>query len=341
MRDFFQPTPLTPERPIGAAGPSRSEPIRFSLADVPERERLTRFGEFYASLGARCDVELLRDVPFEVDFTVQKLPGLMLMSGTRHGSRTHRSTTDGTDDVGLLVNLGGLYFMSQGRREIVIEEGEATLVSLADPGTFVHQPPGDVLALRFPRAQLASLSSGVEDGLLQRIPRQNPALRLLRDYVDVAWGKQSIVGRELQPLFVSHIYDLMALAIWAPRDAAESACGRGLRAARLDVIKQDIIRNLGRSDLSLTTLAARHGCTPRFIQRLFETEGTTFTDYVLAQRLACAHRLLSDPRRAAEKIAAIAYDAGFGDLSYFNRAFRRHYGAAPSEIRLSARRLDA
>ena len=339
MRDFLQPTLPTPEKFVGATA-SGSGPVRFSLTGVPERERLTRFGEFYASLGARCDVEFLPDVPFEVDFTMQKLPGLMLMSGTRHGSRTHRSTTDGTDDLGLLVNLGGLYFISQGGREIAIEEGEATLVSLADLGIFVHQPPGDVLALRFPRAQLASLSSGVEDCLLRRIPRETPALRLLQDYVDVAWRKQTIAGREVQPLFVSHIYDLMTLAI-GTRDAADSGRGRGLRAARLDVIKQDIAKNLNRPDLSLAALAARHCCTPRFIQRLFETEGTTFTEYLLTQRLARAHHMLSDPRRTAEKIANVAYDVGFGDVSYFNRAFRRQYGAAPSEIRVSARRLDS
>jgi AraC-like DNA-binding protein len=32
-------------------------------------------------------------------------------------------------------------------------------------------------------------------------------------------------------------------------------------------------------------------------------------------------------------ITAIAFDAGFGDLSYFNRTFRRRYGATPSDIR--------
>jgi AraC-like DNA-binding protein len=106
-----------------------------------------------------------------------------------------------------------------------------------------------------------------------------------------------------------------------------------LRAARLHAIKQDIARNINHPDLSVTTLAARHGCTPRFVQRLFETEGTTFTDYVLVQRLARAHRMLTDPRRAGDKISSIALDAGFADLSYFNRAFRQCYGDTPSGIR--------
>ncbi|WP_456732706.1 helix-turn-helix domain-containing protein [Bradyrhizobium sp. USDA 3364] len=28
-------------------------------------------------------------------------------------------------------------------------------------------------------------------------------------------------------------------------------------------------------------------------------------------------------------MSAVAFEVGFGDLSYLNRAFRRHYGAAP------------
>jgi transcriptional regulator GlxA family with amidase domain len=135
------------------------------------------------------------------------------------------------------------------------------------------------------------------------------------------------------------VYDLMAVTVGATRDATEVAQSRGVRAARLHAIKQDIARNLDRSDLSVNTLTDRHRCTPRFLQRLFETEGTTFTEYVLAQRLTRAHRMLLDPRRDSEKISGIAYDCGFGDVSYFNRVFRRHYGAAPSDVRAQARQV--
>ena len=106
---------------------------------------------------------------------------------------------------------------------------------------------------------------------------------------------------------------------------------------KLHAIKQDIAKNLARADLSVAALAERHNCTPRFLQRLVEADGTTLTEYVLTQRLARAHRLLIDPRRDGHKISAVAYDCGFGDLSYFNRVFRRHYRAAPSDVRAHAR----
>lgn len=35
-------------------------------------------------------------------------------------------------------------------------------------------------------------------------------------------------------------------------------------------------------------------------------------------------------------ISVTAYEVGFGDISYFNRAFRKRYGVAPSDIRKEA-----
>ncbi len=66
---------------------------------------------------------------------------------------------------------------------------------------------------------------------------------------------------------------------------------------------------------------------------LFDGTGTSFSSFVLAQRLARAWRMLAGSRHAEQTISAIAYACGFGDLSYFNRAFRRAFGATPSDIR--------
>jgi AraC-like DNA-binding protein len=159
------------------------------------------------------------------------------------------------------------------------------------------------------------------------------ALRLLTDYIGIAQQHDVIASFELQRLFIDHVYDLIALSVGATRDAAEDAQDCGLRAARLHAIKQDIARRVGEPGLSVTRLAGQHGLTPRYVQRLFETAGTTFTEYVLEQRLMQAHRILSDPRREGSKICAVAYACGFGDVSYFNRMFRRRFGAAPSEVR--------
>ncbi len=71
---------------------------------------------------------------------------------------------------------------------------------------------------------------------------------------------------------------------------------------------------------------------------LFEKKGLTFSDFVLGERLARVHHVLIDPGLRHRPISDIAFAAGFGDLSYFNRTFRRRYGATPSDVREAARR---
>jgi AraC-like DNA-binding protein len=109
-----------------------------------------------------------------------------------------------------------------------------------------------------------------------------------------------------------------------------------VRAARLAAMKGDVVRHLRDPALSVTAVAARHAVTPRYVQRLFAESGVGFTEYVVAQRLARAHRLVSDPQLADRTLTALARAAGFGDLSYFNRAFRRRFGVAPAEMRAQA-----
>jgi AraC-like DNA-binding protein len=337
MRDLACGPPLTPEAPVAAAARG---PIRFSLDAVPERERPAIYREFIGRWVCGLDIEPLRDGPFDADMRVWKLPGLQVMSGKIYGScnqRTPELLADSVHDFTLMVNLGGPYLVARRDDEIVLDDGEATLLSLAQRFSLTHRPPGDMIAVRIPRSRLAPLVAHADDCCARRIPRGNPALKLLLDYVPIATKAQTAAGTELQHVVAGHIHDLVAVAVGATRDAAQAARDGGVRAAQLHAIKQDIAGNLARADLSVAALAARHRCTPRFIQRLFETEGTTFTEYVLAQRLAHAHRMLADPRRAGEKIMAVAYDCGFGDLSYFNRVFRRRYGAAPSDVRAQAR----
>lgn len=104
----------------------------------------------------------------------------------------------------------------------------------------------------------------------------------------------------------------------ATRDATAVAEGRGIRAARLRAIKDDIQEHLARGDLSPGAVAKRQKVSDSYIRKLFETEGTSFSQFVLGRRLGRAHRMLTDPRWTGRSIASIALEAGFGDLFHFN-----------------------
>jgi len=112
----------------------------------------------------------------------------------------------------------------------------------------------------------------------------------------------------------------------------------GVRAARLNEIKNHILGNLRQHGLSIHAVANRHGISVSYVRQLFAAEDTTFTEFVLQQRLAAADAMLRDPHFADRSVTAIAFEAGFGDVAYFNRIFRRRFGKKPADARLTLRK---
>ena len=88
--------------------------------------------------------------------------------------------------------------------------------------------------------------------------------------------------------------------------------------------------------LSLSDLACAAAMSPYHFLRTFRAiVGMTPYQFILHTRLyGAAVRL----RRTADSISAIAYAAGFNDLSTFNRRFARVVGLSPSAYRTSSRR---
>jgi AraC-like DNA-binding protein len=211
-----------------------------------------------------------------------------------------------------------------------------TVRTQAPSGTVVLPDATPFASIALPRKLMSAPVPGPGDRFMWPLPADTGALRLLMRYLDILDDKQALSTPELRRVVTTHILDLCALATGSTRGAAAVAQGRSLRAARLRAIKADIDQHLT-DDVSPPALARRQHVSPRYIHKLFETEGTTLSRYVLGQRLARMHRMLGDPHYAHRTIGALAFDVGFGDLSTFNREFRRHYGATPSEVRAAMR----
>lgn len=65
--------------------------------------------------------------------------------------------------------------------------------------------------------------------------------------------------------------------------------------------------------------------------------GVGFTARVLELRLLKARAMLADPMHDALKISDLAFACGFNEVSYFNRCFRRRFGASPTQFRNGTR----
>jgi AraC-like DNA-binding protein len=308
--------------------------VRFCSDDIPERDRLDYVREVYGRAIVKHDIEPIPESPFRWRSALRTMPGLGLASTVVSAVRTFRTTEQiDSDDLVLNVTVAGRRIVRQLGREAVAAAGDVVVSRSADVGACEVEASSHLVNIRAPFAAVAPLVADVDSVLVRPIPAATRPLALLLDYIAALETIDALARPELRHLAVAHVHDLVALTLGATRDAAAGAQGRGVRAARQRAVKADIMANLGARDLSLTTIAARQNISPSYVRKLFADEGTSFTDFVLGQRLVRAHRLLVDPRNAGRAIGAIARAAGFGELSYFNRAFRRRYGIAPGELR--------
>jgi AraC-like DNA-binding protein len=166
--------------------------------------------------------------------------------------------------------------------------------------------------------------------------RPGPALRLLDGYIQSLTSLDEPPSPELSPIIGGHLVDLVAAALGPTAEAAEIIAKRGVKAARLRAVIAEIARRFSEPDFDLDDIVSATGLSRRYIQQLLEETGRSFTERLAERRLERAFAMLTDPRRLHLAIIDIALAAGFGDVSHFNRVFRRRFGDTPSGVRAAA-----
>ncbi|BBK41687.1 transcriptional activator RhrA [Allostella vacuolata] len=239
----------------------------------------------------------------------------------RHGGAA------GEADILMVRSMEGPLVVRQGGHAVTAEPGELVFLAAFLPFEWELPLGGRIDCARLPASAMRMADGQLGRVLLRAIPREFPPLQLL-----VTYGAYLLMrgphSRQEAEMAQAHFNELLPLVVGYLRGEAPPPA----RSARLGRIKGEIDAHLSHPDLTAGMIARMHGVTVRYVQRLFQDEGTTFSRFVLDRRLAAARRMIEqdDDRRP---ISTIAYEVGFGDLSYFNRAFRQRYGQAPSEVR--------
>lgn len=312
--------------------------LRFWSDDYPAGKRLEAWTQVLSQMLLKAQVEKLSDAPFQVDACLRALPGVHFGVGLWGPSVTRRTREIAKADgkgFYILINTEGLLRV-RAQEEVKLDEGDAMFLSCAQEVSLTRPEAGRLTCARVDTAQFKFLVPDAQqcNGLVIR--RGNEALRLLTTYLRDLDDKQGLTGAEVRALVVAHILNLIALVLHSARDADQAQRGASPAAARLRGIMHFVAENLSSQELSIAQAASANRLSPRQVQRLFEAEDMTFSEFLLLKRLQSVHTVLTDPRQAHRSVSDIALASGFGDVSYFNRAFRSHYGASPTAIRQAA-----
>ena len=248
-------------------------------------------------------------------------------------ARTRELLNDGCDDLVLISATRGKVHVTQRDKAIDLMAGQMCLTEMNIVGTADLNSDGGFTTARFPRHLLLQVAPSAEAQLARPLGHDRALSAMIDRYFQLCNDVAGDLDTPGQKAAAQHMADLVSLLLGANGTQKNLIAQSGFSAERLNQMKADVLGNLDRSDLTIERIARANALSGRQAQRLFASSGTTFSEFVLEQRLQLARRLLLQEASRHRKVSDIAYTAGFNDLSYFHRSFRRRFGITPSDMR--------
>ena len=229
------------------------------------------------------------------------------------------------------VNLG---FVVEG--DVTVTQGDHTV--RLGPGDFAFYTgaqryritsPGhhEYVVVRIPTASIALRHSSFADVIATDLSA-TPSAGVLRGIL------VALADRAVQPSIAAsaHLGDAVVAAAHAViADARAPGTAKAMSLFNSLVIW--IEANLADPELSAERLAAAQFLSPRYVRRVFATNGTTVSALVRQRRLERIRDDLIDPHLLRVPIHTIAERWAMRDAAAFSRAFSRQFGVAPRRYR--------
>ncbi|HUR07216.1 MAG TPA: helix-turn-helix domain-containing protein [Nonomuraea sp.] len=292
---------------------------------APIRVTSDHAADFRASAGA-IDLDT-------VQITTMSFPAL---SSVRTPALIRRSDPERYE---LALIVGSAMWISQGGNDTHMSAGDLVMWETSHPyegGALDGPAPAQAIIVHLPRSGLPLPSGKVDALVARRMPADGGIGAILAAYLrTLVREAPSMALQEAKQLGAATL-DL-ALALLAHRlNAYDRLPPETRHLALMAQIRAFVEHNLADADLTPRAVAQRHHISVRYLQLLFQRQGTTLTDWIRRRRLEHCRTDLADPGLARQPICVIAARWGFTRAADFSRAFRAAYGLPPKDFRHSA-----
>lgn len=305
----------------------RYHPRRLALQAVALPARLEMVRSYLAGSPPAREVQAIGQA-IDADLCCVPLPGVSVESGRIGG--VSLAFVGSKDAVIFVQAMSGLACHLPDGRYWTLGGGEMLIAPASARPKISFAQAGGLCAVYVDRRRLQAALPGADLSQVQHLAATAAGVEMLVRYAQ-ALGGEAPMPVNLLALAAGQVIDLAANVVASNDVRGHLSALDGPKAARLAAIENDILEHFRSPGLSIAGLAAGHAISPRYIQMLFEESGTTFTAFLHRTRLEFARKRLGDDDLA--RIADIAFESGFSDLSTFNRLFRRHFGVSPTVLR--------
>jgi AraC family transcriptional regulator, positive regulator of tynA and feaB len=226
------------------------------------------------------------------------------------------------------LQLDGVGYYTQRSHEQICGPGDIAIVDTTEPFEIANCRNFSLFCFAVPR-QLLPHNIAERPRLRLSATETGRALsRTLAGHAELCLRSRPTSG--ICAFGAQHVVDLISHASDVLEERPPERVGVPVL---LSMMLDHIDRHADDPDLGAATLALKFHCSERYVHKLFSTTGRSVGEHINGMRILACTRNLLDHTSRRKTIAEIAFDAGFRDISHFNRLFKRSNGLAPREFR--------
>ncbi|WP_326837442.1 helix-turn-helix domain-containing protein [Amycolatopsis rhabdoformis] len=255
--------------------------------------------------------------------------------------RTRRQIRD--DDVAVYkfgLQVGGTCVLEQDGRQAFLKPGDLAIYDTSRPYRISLDHDFRMTVAIFSRDLVQLPQADLAEATAVRFAGSSGMFSLVAPLL-------AGLGREVGPattFTANHLGDAVVdLTTAAFAELTQRAVDQESSAARRALLANAtkfIDEHLPDPNLSTKLVADAHFVSTRYLQKLFESQGTSVAARIRARRLERCRHDLTAPQHRHVPIAAIGRRWGFPDAAHFSRLFRGTYGRSPREYRRDSARTD-
>lgn len=246
-------------------------------------------------------------------------------SGMRTQSHIAR---DADDAFGILHVLEGKEVLKQGEHETLLNPGDTLLWDSTRPMHFSVLEKLHKLTIFIPQKQLSEILPQSHDFCGAPIRASTPLGRIIGNNIRMLGEHcHELDSSEFFPVLRS-VLGLISAALVSGNEIKDRR-HRGL----LQQIKDYVTANIDNPMMNAASIARANNISKRYLYRLFETEETSITDLIRAQRLQICKEAILLNATGQTTLTDIALSHGFNDIAHFSKLFKNQYGISPRVFR--------
>ncbi|MEU0383067.1 helix-turn-helix domain-containing protein [Streptomyces chartreusis] len=243
---------------------------------------------------------------------------------------------DGGDDEFLYLGMHvrGSVAITWAGDKVFLEQSDVVFCHPARRHFLQFGEDGQMTFFRVPRCYLGVSESDLDRVLGVPVRHSEGMGALVSDFLSALAAEAEFHRSAIGDRLARSAVDLLAILVMEllQTEAGEETCGAPKAGSEmLSRIRSFIEEHLMEPDLSPESIARAHHISVRYLHKLFQSDGTSVSQWVRQRRLdSCRHELGRTSNRTVT-VAAVAHRWGFSSPSHFSRTFRDAYGMSPSE----------